>query len=1092
MSVAQRHGRLQLPESLQAQLDGFRRRVWAVKSAEAACAAAFGVVVAFLLMFGLDRVWETPAWARTVLFVAAAAGCAYAPYALYRWVWQRRRPDQLARLLTYTHPRIGDQLLGVIELVRNDMEQARSPELCAAAVKQVAEESSRRDFSDAVPSPRHRLWAGIVAPLVVVALGLGALYPAAAVNAWARVSAPWKAVPRYNFAAVTVLPARLVVPHGEPFTIALALQKGALWKPAKGDARIGDRGRITAGLKEGAYTFEVPAQLEPVWLSLRIGDARQRVLIDPTLRPELTGVVADVTLPAYLGRTKAERKDARGGSVSVVKGSDAAFSATASRDLADATVDGHSRIPKGATVVSPAAKVDGPRVVEFSWRDKFGLSGKEPFRLNVNGRDDEAPTLSCEDLPRQKVVLDVEQLSFKVRAQDDFGVKRVGLEWRGNADAMLKNPAQGERVLAAGGVEKESVELAGSFSAKSLGIEPQQINLRVFVEDYLPGRPRVYSPTYVLYILNAEQHAIWLTEQLSKWHKQSLEVRDRELQLHATNQQLRDLPAEDLDRAENRKRIENQANSERANGRRLTGLVVSGEDLVRQAMRNPEFGVGHLEKWAEMLQILKDIAANRMPSVADLLKQAAQAPALAMTSPSNKGPIAGKLGAAGSSKPGETAEGPKKPPTSVPQIVDRESSQQPPGKPTESKKDDSPSKPKTPRLLLPQTTLVGKSKDSPNPPPTPAQQVVDNALKVQQDLLAEFDKIAEELNKVLANLEGSTLVKRLKAAARLQEKVAGRIGDQVSDAFGVESPKLPGKPAKVLDELADQEGKQGQVVSYIMDDLQSYFERRQYLRFKTVLDAMKKDDVIGGLRQIGDDLKKENGVSMAQCEFWSDSLDRWAEDLVDPTKSGKCPGSKSKSSLPPSLVLEVLRILEGEINLREETRVAEQARPAVESGEHAQRADGLSSTQKALDKRVKIVVDQIRALPDAEMEFGYELNLLGEVSDVMGDATEILAHHETGRPAIAAETDAIELLLKSKRINPKGGGGGGPTPGGGGTGTTRDSALALIGGGLNAKEGREDHGVSQTTGDSGPSLPEEFRSGLDEYFNRLERRPSGQ
>ena len=42
------------------------------------------------------------------------------------------------------------------------------------------------------------------------------------------------------------------------------------------------------------------------------------------------------------------------------------------------------------------------------------------------------------------------------------------------------------------------------------------------------------------------------------------------------------------------------------------------------------------------------------------------------------------------------------------------------------------------------------------------------------------------------------------------------------------------------------------------------------------------------------------------------------------------------------------------------------------------------------------------------------------------------------------------------------------------------------------KEVREDRGVSQTTGDSGPSLPEEFRSGLDEYFNRLERNSGGQ
>jgi hypothetical protein len=110
----------------------------------------------------------------------------------------------------------------------------------------------------------------------------------------------------------------------------------------------------------------------------------------------------------------------------------------------------------------------------------------------------------------------------------------------------------------------------------------------------------------------------------------------------------------------------------------------------------------------------------------------------------------------------------------------------------------------------------------------------------------------------------------------------------------------------------------------------------------------------------------------------------------------------------------------------------------------------------------------------------------------MGEAAEILARPETGSPAIGAETEAIELLLRSKRINPKGGGGGGSTPGGGGTGSTNDSALALLGGGVNDKELREDRGVAQSSGEAGPTLPEEFRAGLDEYFNRLEKGAGGQ
>jgi hypothetical protein len=195
--------------------------------------------------------------------------------------------------------------------------------------------------------------------------------------------------------------------------------------------------------------------------------------------------------------------------------------------------------------------------------------------------------------------------------------------------------------------------------------------------------------------------------------------------------------------------------------------------------------------------------------------------------------------------------------------------------------------------------------------------------------------------------------------------------------------------------------------------------------------------------------------------------------------------------LPPSLVLEALQILEGEVNLREDTRVAQQGRPAVAAEEFKRQAMKLSDNQKGLQERTVRLAGKIRDLPDGENQFAYEIALLGKVSEVMGEATDILATPETGPPAIAAETEAIELLLQSRRINPRGGGGGGSIPGGGGHGTTLDSALALLGTGVNEKEVREDRGVSQSSGEQGPSLPEEFRAGLDQYFNRLEQNPSG-
>src|SRR5208283_2371996 len=123
--------------------------------------------------------------------------------------------------------------------------------------------------------------------------------------------------------------------------------------------------------------------------------------------------------------------------------------------------------------------------------------------------------------------------------------------------------------------------------------------------------------------------------------------------------------------------------------------------------------------------------------------------------------------------------------------------------------------------------------------------------------------------------------------------------------------------------------------------------------------------------------------------------------------------------------------------------------------EYGKRAGGLSKTQGGLEQRVKDVTGQIRDLPRADVEFGREIKLLGAVAEVMDDATQILARPDTGTPAIGAETEAIELLLQSRRINPRGGGGGGPTPGGGGGGNTVDSALALLGIGVNAKEVRD-------------------------------------
>jgi hypothetical protein len=44
----------------------FRRHLWRVKIFEAVAAGLIGLLLSFLLVYGLDPVWQTPGWARLV------------------------------------------------------------------------------------------------------------------------------------------------------------------------------------------------------------------------------------------------------------------------------------------------------------------------------------------------------------------------------------------------------------------------------------------------------------------------------------------------------------------------------------------------------------------------------------------------------------------------------------------------------------------------------------------------------------------------------------------------------------------------------------------------------------------------------------------------------------------------------------------------------------------------------------------------------------------------------------------------------------------------------------------------------------------
>jgi hypothetical protein len=1125
----------ELPPVLEGKLADFRRRVWIVKLTEGVLAAAFGLAVSYLLVFALDRFMETPVWLRAAILITVAGGIGLGlPLKWHRWVWSQRSLEAAARLLRRKLPRLGDQLLGIVELARmEDGSNGRSETLVRAAMAQAADAVKDQDFSRAVPHARHRQWAWASAGVGALVLAGFLVVNPAARNALARWLMPWSDTERYTFARVEKLRDKMVVPYAEPFDLPVKLAADSPWKPQSGKGRIAGQPPVDAKLEEGKYPLAFPPQKKDAAMALSVGDVRRSVRIEPRNRPELTSLAVKLRLPAYLKYTREPEIEVRSGSVNLLKTAEASFIAKASRSLAGAKMDGTEQLVRGdqwSTEFQPIAMSSEHR---FEWKDVDGLSPREPLLLKVHAVEDEAPKISARRETLDQVVLDSEVINFDLVATDDFGVRRAGLEWNSvGGTAVDGEPAHGDKIAAAGAPEKKEMNTRATFCAEREGVAPQTIEIKAWADDYLPERKRAYSATFVIHVLSKTDHALWLTEQFGKWLQYARESYEREQQLHATNKELRSLTAEQLDRPENRRRVSQQAAAESANAERLGGLTQAGKQLVEQATKNPEFDAQRLESWATMLQSLKEIAAQRMPGVSDLLKQTAAAQAGKAAEGKNqngKGDRQNSVAqnqSSSSQKPAGQPEGSKANQASAPQLsqgslppgaqpapmIDPNAEPKPPapsisdreggfGKAPEPEPRDPNAKPVAPgsgKLRLPTTQLAAapKSKENQNgedakPPETDAQEKMEFAVKEQRDLLAEFSKVADQLGDILGSLEASTFVKRLKAASRHQMSIASDLNVKTLGSFGLDRKDLAPAEADKSGSIAGHAKSQSEFVSLIQGDLEAYFQRKQDMRFKNVLDQMKKTEVVSALARTGENtLINLSGRSISASEYWADTLDRWAEEMVGASDCKAC-SSCSSDSLPPEIVLMVMQALRDEMKLRDQTREMENARPALPKSEYREKTDPLARKQEKIGIQTRGAFEAILMLPDGNQKFGKELQLLDAVKHVMDEAGGILDRPETGAEAIAAETEAIELLLQAKRQSPNGGGGGGSNPGGGGGAASSSlAALSELGPGANNDAERVNRNVGQSTGRAGREFPEEFKNGLDAYFNKLDA-PAG-
>lgn len=1065
------------PQTLLTQLRGFRRHVVILKITEVLVAATFGLLAAWLVVMIAERFVELATWQRLGLLAAGVAGFAVGlPWALHRWFWRTRQIKSVAQLLSAKFPMLSDEIVSVLELSKQDHHGA-STELIAAAMEQTGQDAQGKDFIEATPAHRRPTWTVLAAVAVIATLIAVILFPSAASNAWLRFANPWTQTSRFTFTQIAPLPDRKVVPYGEEFLLEAGLLPESEAQPQTGTATLG-RFVVAAERDGDRYAFKIPGQTTSGALTVSAGDCARSVTIVPETRPEMTEVVAEIMLPDYLQITEPKQIKSLNGRFRVAQGSRVSFTVSANRELASATMDQHPIATVENSAKTLEMTIDQNQQHQIQWQDEFGMTASGPIALEIQAIQDRSPNCSLQRI-LQPVVLVDQAIELAFSAIDDYGIRHVGIQWEGIVDPVNNpNPAKGETILFAGGSDVASIQSSAVLTPQRENIAPQPLTLRLFTEDFRPGGTRAYSLPQTVHVMSAQQHVAWVTEQMKRWKSRSDAVYERELALGAENRQLQSLSDKELATNENIRRLEEQAAAERENSERLKQVIEKGRLLIQQALRNKNMRADQVARWSQSLTRLKAIAGNRMEELSRRLTQLAdelsyqsevadQVPNAAVDGAKEKKRNAKKDSqknkkaqltdskkqkGTSNSEGSESQENDQDDDDTDKTAAKKDNKKRYPSLKTEeetmleddpeqseategSKKDNDSKKRKKNRIGLPETLLrnpngMNQKKESDGSQKNKGEKeakkskrpVIDGIVEDHERLLEEFREARKAMDDLLAEFQNSTFVKRLKAASQSQLSLANQLNHSMSVLFGDVQQSSPVAP-ELLAKLSAAQAKMFEQMSEIEGDLKAYQSRDPDAKRQQVLDDMQSLNMRVKLEEMPIRLRRKlNGDTLHRSEFWADTFDRWAEELVPPQRSnggknggGGGGGGGNNPSIPPAIVLEIMRLIDDQTQLRDETRTLEQARKAMEETEVDELLGGLTVYQLTVNDRAIDTIEDVRRLPNSMKNFDDELKKLGNSIEAMGEASSMLVDRMTGQPTVAAETAAIEALLSARR-----------------------------------------------------------------------------
>ncbi|MDP7052064.1 MAG: hypothetical protein QF600_09080, partial [Verrucomicrobiota bacterium] len=193
-----------LPAALRRQFARLQRKLWWVDTIIAFSGVTLGLFLSYMVFFIADLTSEMSVGVRLLLFGTAAGSAMYfAWFWLNHWVINKRGSHTLANLVQKRYHKLGDRLLGIVELADPKTAPAYASEgLRKAAIAQVASEAADFDFRKVVATRKSKLYF-VGALLIASLLALPAVWmPAISRNKAKRLANPVGEVERLTLAEV--------------------------------------------------------------------------------------------------------------------------------------------------------------------------------------------------------------------------------------------------------------------------------------------------------------------------------------------------------------------------------------------------------------------------------------------------------------------------------------------------------------------------------------------------------------------------------------------------------------------------------------------------------------------------------------------------------------------------------------------------------------------------------------------------------------------------------------------------------------------------------------------------------------------------